>query len=43
MNKQIIVGLMQLIDTDQYVPVFQEELNKIGVLCKAEGLIQNDC
>ena len=34
---KIIVGFMQLIDTDKYVLAFQEELRRIGVSCKAEG------
>ena len=34
---KIIVGFMQLIDTDKYVLAFQEELGKVGVSCKAEG------
>ena len=34
---KIIVGFMQLIDTDKYALAFQEELDKVGVSCKAEG------
>ena len=34
---KIIVGFMQLIDTDKYALAFQEEMKKIGVSCKAEG------
>lgn len=34
---KIIVGFMQLIDTDKYVLAFQEEMTKAGVPCKAEG------
>ena len=34
---KIIVGFMQLIDTDKYVLAIQEELNKVGISCKAEG------
>lgn len=37
LNDIIIVGLMQLIDTDKYALAFQEELKKLGVPCKAEG------
>ena len=28
---------MQLIDTDKYALAFQEELDKVGASCKAEG------
>ena len=34
---KIIVGFMQLIDTDKYALAFQEELDKMGVPCKVEG------
>ena len=34
---KIIVGFMQLIDTDKYALSFQEELDKMGVPCKVEG------
>lgn len=34
---KIIVGFMQLIDTDKYVMAFQEELDKLGVPCIIEG------
>ena len=34
---KIIVGFMQLIDTDKYVLAIQEELEKIGISCKTEG------
>lgn len=37
LGDKIIVGLMQLIDTDKYALAFQEELNKLGVSCKEEG------
>ena len=34
---KIVVGLMQLINTDKYVLAFQEEMEKVGVSCKVEG------
>ena len=34
---KIIIGLMQLIDTDKYALAFQEELAKVGISCRTEG------
>ena len=40
LEDKIIVGLMQLVDTDKYARAFQEELAAVGVSCKAEGPYQ---
>lgn len=37
LGDKIIVGFMQLINTDKYARAFQEELNKVGVSCKTKG------
>ncbi|MCR5794640.1 MAG: hypothetical protein K6G61_04760 [Solobacterium sp.] len=34
---KIIVGFMQLVDTDKYARAFREELARIGLSCKEEG------
>ena len=34
---KIVVGLMQLVETDKYALAFEEELAKAGIPCKAEG------
>lgn len=37
LKDKIIVGFMQLIDTEKYAIAFQEELRSLGIPCRAEG------
>ena len=37
MADKIYVGFMQLIKTDQYIDLFREELQKVGIPCTIEG------
>ncbi len=34
---KIYVGFMQLLNTDKYVNLFREELEKVGIPCTIEG------
>ena len=37
LKDKIIVGFMQLLDTEKYAIAFQEELRSLGIPCRAEG------
>ena len=37
MADKIYVGFMQLLNTDKYINLFREELEKVGIPCTIEG------